>query len=617
MDFRSFGLQPVWYHLVNVVLHALTCLYFYLLVFVLARRRSKEEGIRQLVYDIPLIAAGLLACHPLAAESVSYVTGRAGTLVASNFFLSLLFFLFGFWSQTLKRKLLGYVLSFACFAMGVWSGLEAVAIPAAALALILLLRPISITFKGWSAEKWPEITIVALLTVASCLLPALGLGVDFANSLEVPALPLPLYVASQFRGLLVHYLRYFVAPFGLSIAPPYVASSGALFDPLAWLGAGVLGATVWAIYRLRNNLLPAFGLSMFLLGFLPSALVVQAELTADRRFYISLAGLCLVAGWYLAKYAMHKGMVRKIGLIILFLVLSSLTIWRNFAWFSDLSLWQSTFKTNPQSSPVKAMLAGALLKAGRPDEAKKEAESALQLDSGNMVAHLIIGQIKLNGKLYREAEREFATALSFARKQHLSKRLLRQAEIGSATALVNLGQYSDARDRAMEVLINDRNDVEGNLIMGKSLIGLDQRKFALNFLNTGFKMDQSNVDYLEPIADASLGVGSLQFARNAYGAASTAMRIAPTDNLRRIFAQAALELGRYKESEDMIDSLLKQQPDNPQYLYIKSCIEKELGNAELAESLKKRALQKDPKIVERMQIKILERNKVQTQAATK
>src|SRR6516162_6720903 len=72
LDFQSFALQPVWYHLVNIVLQAASCVYFYCLVFFIARRVSKSEALNNLTYEIPFLASALLACHPLAAESVAH-----------------------------------------------------------------------------------------------------------------------------------------------------------------------------------------------------------------------------------------------------------------------------------------------------------------------------------------------------------------------------------------------------------------------------------------------------------------------------------------------------------------------------------------------------------------
>lgn len=604
LDFQSFFLQPVWYHLVNIVLHAASCIYFYCLVFYIARRVSKSEAPNNLAYEIPFLASALLACHPLATESVAHITGREGVLTAANVFLSLFFFQFGFWSQTAGRMIFGYIVSLVFFLMGIWSGPEAMAVPYLALATILLLRPQAFSRAEWLKQTWPEIAVVVLLAMSTCILPLLGVGSDLANDLGAPRLSPALYFASQLKALVVYYLRVFVAPVGLSVMPPFVVAS-AWLDPFVLLGGGLLLLTLWTVYRLRNQALPVFGLTLFLFTWLANALIVQAELVADRRFYLPLAGLSLIVAFYTAR--LTEGQRRlKIAVPVAFcLILIGLTIWRNFAWQSNLTFWKATQATNSSDPYVSAMMARSYLEAGKIEEAKKENDIALKLKSDNPVAYLTAGQLRLNAKEDADAEGLFSKAMEIAKSAGLSPLFLREAELGLAEAQVNLKKFDKARELAMQVLLADRNNVRGNLIMGKSLIGLKQPMLALNFLNSGYKADQMNPAYLEPIAEAGLDTGVDHLVRNAYGAARLGLRLAPSENMERIFAQSALETGHFRESKEIIDSLIKKQPQNATYLYLKSCVEKQLNNSAQAEQFKKKALALDPAIAEKMPVKIL------------
>lgn len=602
-DFQAFGVQPAWYHFVNVVLHAASCLYFYCLVFLIARRHHRADEPKQFVYQVPLIASAMLACHPLAAESVAHITGREGVLVACNYFLALIAFVFAFWAKTVGKMLTGYLISILFFVMGIWSGPVALSIPAAGLCVMLLLRPDYVTRKEWLAETWPEIAVLLLLIIGACLLPLLGVSTDFANNVGAPIPAAGVYLATQFKALLVYYLRCFVVPAGLSVLPPFLPASG-WFDPFTWLGAAVIGLTGWALYKLKRNLLPAFGLCIFLTSFLPPALLVQSELVADRRFYVPLAGLCLTVAWYIVKDTVARPVARVVVPVVLCLVLSGLTIWRNTDWFSDLSLWRAALTTNQTDPYAKAMLARALLEAGKVDEAKKEGEFSIGVDKDNPVANLVMGRIKLDAKLDSEAQGFFATAVRSASERRSGVLYLREAQIGLATAFSNAGQFDQAKDVSQALLLADRNNIQGNLLMGKSLIGLNQPMLALNFLNTGYKMDQSNVSYLEPIAEAGLATGVDSLVGSAYGASSAALQVAPTQKVKIIYAKAALMIGRFSESESMLDTLVKEQPNNAEFLYLKSLAEKEQGKTKDAEALSKKALSLDPKIKDKVKIKI-------------
>jgi predicted Zn-dependent protease len=326
---------------------------------------------------------------------------------------------------------------------------------------------------------------------------------------------------------------------------------------------------------------------------------------ADRRFYLPLAGLSLFVAFYIARLTEGKRLQKVVVPAVICLSLIGLTIWRNFAWQSNLSFWKATQATNSQDPYVSAMAAKSYLEAGKLEEARKETDLALKLKSDNPIALLIAGQLSLKGKDYPHAEEFFNKAMSLAQSAALSPLSLREAQLGLAEAQVNLKKFDKAKELLMPLLVADRNNVRANLIMGKCLIGLKQPKLALQFLNSGSKAQYMNPEYLEPIAEAALATGEASLVGSAYGAARRGLSIAPSENLERIMAQCALEMGQFPESERMIDALLKQQPDNATYLYLKSCVEKQLNNAAAAEQYRKKALSVDPNIAEKVPIKIL------------
>jgi len=611
LDLRCPSFQATWCHFVNVVLHAASCLYFYCLLFCFLRQIAKREGKGPPPYEIALIASAILACHPLGAESVSYVAGRVGTLVACNYFLALTLFMVGMLAKSSQGMLLSYCLAIVFLLMGVWSGPEALTIPACALVLLYLLRPNSTgaisTGKNWLRSKWPEIAVLTLLTMAAVLLSFRGIGTELSNSFGAPAPTKEVYFASQFRALIVYYLPHFLAPAGLSVLPPYVLSSG-WRDPIAWLGLIVLITTIWLIYKFQSKPLTAFGLCLCIFAFAPAAFTVQSELAADHRFYVPVAGLAVVLSGCLVQYVRLRARLKIAALALLFITLSSLTIWRNTAWHSDLDLWLSTLATNPHDACAQAMLAGAWLNAGKDELASKQVSTALHLDPDNVIALMTQGQIQLKGKLYMQALGSFSKALDIARKNRFSAQVIKETQIGLAMASLNIGQYAKARDLAMFLLAQDQKNSQINLIIGKSLIGLKQSRLALSFLNNGYSVDKANVEYLEPIAQACLESDTPELVRSAYGAARAALRVVPNDNVKRIFVRAALETGRLEEADRLVDLLLAEHPNDAQLLYLKACVQKELGQTQAAKKYRVRALNTDPQVAEELKVKILEPN---------
>ncbi len=595
LDYKSFGFEPSWYHLVNIILHMASCCYFYLLILILARQTFPGERKDELPYWLAFIPAILLASHPLACESVAYITGRAGTLVACNVFLAMLFFVFAFLTRRRTLMILGYLFSLGFLTMGIWSGTEALAAPLGILALTLLLKPRSIDWHEWFSAKGPEISLAVLLLVPLPFLLVTGATKDFSNGLGLPTLPAPLYLASQLRALPVYYLRCALVPIGLSVLPPHVVSKGGL-DLGSLLGLVIVCLTIYLIYKLRGNLFACFGLCLFLFGLLPQACLIQPEIAADRRFYLSIAGLCLFLGQYLAQKLPNKNPRSYAVLALPIILLASLTVWRNYDWLTEVGFWQATLKANAHSAYVHGMLALASEREHDHHTAQLEAEAAIKSDPDCLPAYLALAQMNSAGKQYDQAIKQFSKVLSLARQQHLDTNIVYQSQLGLAEALVETGRFKEAKTYAASVIDLNSSNIKANLIMGKCLINLSQPRLALRYLEAGYKQDKMNYYFLEPIAEASLATGDPRLVANAFGAARMAFKISPTETVDRVLAQAALEIGMPGEALRPVDRLIQRHPHEAKYWYFKSRAAAALGRKKEAELLKQKALQLNPAV---------------------
>jgi hypothetical protein len=88
LDYALWGLNPVGYHLTNIVLHALNSGLFFVLAWELmqvhaARERAKGSsgtGFERLAFWIAVLAALLFGLHPLRVESVAWAAERKDVL---------------------------------------------------------------------------------------------------------------------------------------------------------------------------------------------------------------------------------------------------------------------------------------------------------------------------------------------------------------------------------------------------------------------------------------------------------------------------------------------------------------------------------------------------------
>ena len=193
VDYVLWGMNPYGYHLVGLLLHAANAAIVYFLVFALLERASPEAHRRDRV-GLALgagVATLLFALHPLRAEPVAWVSGRADLLAAGFLLLTVVAYLYSSASPTGHKRWLPLAV--------VFYGLSLVAKPAAlGLPVILVvldiypLRRIGGTREQWFGEAvrqvwWEKVPFVALALLAApvALLAKVGTGAAVSLNLTV------------------------------------------------------------------------------------------------------------------------------------------------------------------------------------------------------------------------------------------------------------------------------------------------------------------------------------------------------------------------------------------------------------------------------------------------
>jgi tetratricopeptide (TPR) repeat protein len=578
-DLLNFGLEAVWYHIVNIILHFLSCLYFYILVYRLAKYFWWTHTQEEPLHAVPLLAAALLACHPLACESVAHITGRPATITACNFFLALNFFLSGFFATKITGFVRNYVITFIFFALAIFSDCQSLAMPATMLLLLFLLKEKNLSYKNWLQKKWADIVFIIFLALLGSLSAAQGITADFSNGFASPMPTRLIYVASQFRALVTYYLRCLIVPLGLSIYPPSTTAHGAT-DIFAILGVIVLTAGFYYTYKLRQEPLAAFGLGLAVISYLPQIFFVQNEIAADRRFYLCIAGLSLLVASKLKFWLAPQQKDNRIRLCALLLLIacSAATIARTFDFQSDIDPPLAAKRVNEHDAWPRGILALSLIDARKVAEGVINAKQAIKINEACQPAHLALGKASLPERnnergakeKYELAKKELEKALSLAKTQHLGSVLIFDSQINLANALLELNEYKQAKELATEAMVANANSIRLNLIMGRSLNGLNQYMEALRYLDKGFSHDRANPDYIEPLVEAALGVGTPTTVSTAYNIAQMGLKVKQSPKLYLLMARAAFAMTKFGESMRWTDSVLQTDPNNAQAVYLRS-----------------------------------------------
>ena len=392
-DLQNFIFDASWYHIVNIILHFLSCFYLYLFVYTLARYFWQDDGENEPVHEVALLSAALLACHPLTSEAVAHIVGRQATLSTCNFFLTLNFFLWAFLTTNIRVMLRNYLLTFFFLLQAVFCGIQALVIPAVMLLLAVLLKPVNISFSNWAKHKWGEFFVVLFLLVLMPMLTVPGFSADFSNGFVLPLQTWQIYVASQFHSIPAYYLRCFLFPVGLSIFPPFSIASS-FSDPLAILGAVILGLAVYGVYKFRKQPMVALGLAISVLTYLAPIFFVQNEIAADWRFYLPIAGLSLFIASILKPWLFdwQSNIKIKVCTFILLGLFITLSIFRSLDFRSDITLFKAAIRTNQTDAWAKGMLALALVKAHKFDQGIDLANNAIVIDKDCQPAYSALGK---------------------------------------------------------------------------------------------------------------------------------------------------------------------------------------------------------------------------------
>ena len=593
MDLKSTSL--IWFHMVNLTLHALTSVYLFFLVFQLGRYWSFENRIDVKPEYFAFAAAGLFACHPLASEIVSYIPGREMGLVGANYILAMFLFFAAFIARKPLTMILLYTAMLACIVMAVLSGPAAITIPIALVCLAVLAKPPEMSFDEFVKLRWSDLTIIGMVAAAIIYAITRGIPTTLNNGIGLATLPFDQYLASQFKAFATYFLRCFFVPGGLSVEPPLVVATG-FTDPLALLGIAAVGGIAFLAYKYRSIPPVVLGLTMTLIGPFPDFVLPQGEIISDARYYISLAGLAIVFGWVVAKMAIPSFKQVVATIVILFVGLAGLSNWRALAWATDAGLWKEILKTNPQSARAHAKLGFIALLDKKVSEAKKEADEALKLDPQLPIAHLLLGRIQQSEGATAEAFKEFETALKLAQDSKSSPIVVAQCQAQLADALVRQGDYARVKklvDEARGVL---GDTAQLHYLMGMHLLNRKEYVPAIYELQQGFVQDQRNNQYVEPLVTAYLGSRMPSLIPQAYKLMERSLKGLPTAEGQLLFARAALELNRIDEAKEAIETGSKLGADEAQVNYLQYFVARAQKNAAQAAAFKAKALALDPKI---------------------
>jgi tetratricopeptide (TPR) repeat protein len=460
LDAGIWGLRPLGFHITNSLLHALNVL----LVFLIGRavvsdtRGGSNEDAKAsppVPSSLPIVAAALLAVHPMMSQAVGYVSARADVLCAT--FVLTAFLL-------ARRFLAGGAPGWAAAAICAWClalGSKEVAamFPFALLAYHALVLPVPAGRRRAGALYVPMLVLMLAAVLARLWI---------LRQVEYESAPLDWRLGLVAVDALWRYLGLLLWPAGQTVFHALTAIESPL-DPLALRAlALLLGAAGAAWWLRRVDRAITFGLIWFLLFLLPSCalfILGRGEALAEHRAYLSSVGVFLSAGalfaalsrWSRSEAPTLRWVVVALTTVVLF-QLAARTIIRNAVWSNPVRLWQEALDKAPDHWLPHMMHGEALRLAGGCRDAVPEYQLTIRLRPQEAFAWGKLGSCFVDLGRYDEAGEVFDHLIRMAPTSP-------DGPIGMAIVAVMKGRHDVARDALIEAIRRDPSSVTARQLL--------------------------------------------------------------------------------------------------------------------------------------------------------
>ncbi len=343
VDYRFWGLDPLGYHLTNIIFHALNTA----LVFILAVRLIRASGAGWAprgVMFAGVFAALFFGLHPVHVESVAWVSERKDVLSAFFFILSVLAYL-RYATGTLKRW---YAATLLFFILALMSKPMAVTLPFVILILDFYPLRRACGVKKAVVEKLPFFALSAVsgvLTLWAQQEAFVKEGILTAGARVATAIRAPGF-----------YLYKMALP--LDLAPYYPHPVRIDFFTAEYIGSAVFLAalTVFCLLTVKKRRVFLSGWLYYLVTLLPvlGLLQVGGQAAADRYTYIPSIGVAVLFGagaLYLIGRLPQKAFT-PLGaafIVILASALSYGTVRQVAVWKDSETLWTYEIEKFPKA----------------------------------------------------------------------------------------------------------------------------------------------------------------------------------------------------------------------------------------------------------------------------
>lgn len=384
--YKFFGMQPFFYRLVNIAGHVGVVWLIYLIFGLFF---SLTAG---------FFTASIFAVHPILVESVAWISGQMYVLYSFFFLLSFFFYILA------ERQKKYYVLSIISLIFSILFSEKAVS-----LFIVFIIYEIAFFRKK---NRLVRLAPFILLTFFVLFLYTAKIGE------RVRDLTQTYYQSSQMYNPFIQipvsatsYLQLIFWPDKLTLYHSEMSFSQLNYLIRLLIFIGFLGYTG---YSYKKNKLIFFWLSFFMISLLPTLTPLGISwIVAERYVYLGTVGIIAAVVYYLSKLTQYKKAesIVYIFLILVFFSLMIRTIFRNFDWKNEDSLWLSTAKNSPSDPKTHNNLGDVYARRGLLKKSAEEFKKAIELNPQYADAYHNLGNTYQQMGNINEAVKNYQKAL--------------------------------------------------------------------------------------------------------------------------------------------------------------------------------------------------------------
>lgn len=472
-----FGLNPLAYHLMTLALHVVSA--------VLLARVLKRLGVPGAWFG-----AALWALHPVAVESVAWISELKNTQSAAFFLAAVLFYLRWLDAPDSGSRRRLYAVWIACGIAAMLSKPSAVMLP---VALILC--------RQWMRREqpWRGLLPVAPLFAFAAVASGWTIWEQKYHSYALgPEWDLSLAKRAGIAGKAFwFYLGKLVWPDPLIFVYPRWAPGVTVGGLLSFAAMILLGAFTWYQRNSRPWVWLTFGyfaaLLFPILGFF-DVYYFRYSFVADHFQYLaSMAPLALIgagATLLLRRMDLPRRTVVYGGPVVILALLAALTH-RHVGTFRDsLTLWQATDAANPRCWIARSILGNRAREEGRLDEALRLQSSAVQLNPLAHEPHYNLGLVLVQLGRTEEGIASYKRALQV-------RPTFAEAEHNWGVALANIGRPAEAVPHYQRAIELNPWQPQTHFLLGVALTLTDRGADALPHYEKALQLkpDLPNVQF--------------------------------------------------------------------------------------------------------------------------